>query len=389
MRKKALRILFSAIFVLHLGIAFGDAIPGVPNPAERVLIIYTNCTGYNEQLMQAYRDALLAITPAPTVDLLLITCGNRNGFYDELVAQYGRTDLNLWCEVYDLRFRDDRNNLAFDGTIWEDVLTYIGPAGQTDWDLFENFLNQGGHLYLQGEHHDYYCRNVNLIMFINSVAATAIGQSRANVRNGAWTINQYSATPENFNSDFNTLSGNIFSNYPGGISLPQLGSARALITTDLGASGDPAAPGGMSAVVMGYLPADLRTNGRLVVGWETNAFTEGTLKNALSDAIIQNIYDFLSGCYDYTVEKTFIPDTLCVGESGTFTICYENTGMAVPSVSIWDTIPSYLTVNSFSAPPTGGPQAVSGGNLYWWTFSPLASGANACITVNFTVNSMP
>lgn len=386
-----LKIIFLILLLtLDFNFVFSDPTPGVPNPAERILLIYTNCTQYNVDLKNAYRNALLSLSPAPTIDELLINCGNRNGFYDELVSTYGVTNLRNWCEVFDLRFRDDRNNQAFDGTIWEDVLTYVGPAGQTDWDLFTDFLNSGGHLYLQGEHHDFYCRNTNLIMFINSIANQPIGQSRANVRNGAWSVSQFNSSPENFNTDCTTLSGSLNANYCGGISLTMLGSARPLIETDLGPSSDPGnAPGGQSAVVMGYLPADLRTNGRVVVGWETNAFAEAALKNTTSDNVIKNIYDFLSSCYSYDVTKSFNPTYLCVGQSGQFTICYNNTGASVPSVDIWDTIPSVFTVNSINPAPTGGPQAVPGGNLYWWHFAPLPAGANSCITVNFTVNSLP
>jgi len=400
MRQKIV-FLISIILILYPYYFYADNDPTLtpPNPGEKVLLIYVGnganpCSTYSTQMKDAVKNALLSITPAPQIDELVIPCGNRNGFYDELVSQYGVTNLRNWCEVWDLRFLDLRNNLAFDGTIWEDVLTYIGPAGQTDWDLFIDFLNNGGHLYLQGEHHDYYCRNTNLMMFINYVANSPIGQSRANVRNGAWTVNQFSSTPENFSTDFTTLSGNMNANYCGGISLTQIGSGRPLVTTDLGASSDPAAPGGMSAVVMGYLPADLKTNGRMVVGWETNMYTEPTLKNTVSDNMLKNIYDLLSKCYNYSVTKSFNPGTLCVGNAGQMQICYQNSGAGVTSVDIWDTIPSCLNVTNISftggtPSSSGGPINVSGGKLYWWRFTPFNSGANGCIVINFTATQLP
>lgn len=392
------RIILLALTFLCLNVKAIIADAGnntAPNPGERVLIMYVGngaapCSTYSTQMMQAWTTALGSIAPPPVVDLLQIPCGDRDGFYDQLNASYGVTNLSGWCEVYDLRFLDLRNNLTFDGVIWEDTLTYVGA--NNDAQLFTDFLNQGGHLYLQGEHHDYYARDTNMIGFINTVASTPMSQTRANVFSGDQVINTYNNTPENFSTDFNTLSGNINGRFVGSITKTRLGSGRALVEiNDTGGYVDPAygVAGGQSAVWIGWLPSDLNTNGRMVVGFETNGYTEAVLQTTASTNTLKNIYDFLSACWNYTITKTFIPTTLCVGDTGRFTLCYNNTGNSVPSVTIWDTVPSQLTVSTVSPAATGGPQAVAGGNLYWWTLAPLAAGASGCITVNFTVNSMP
>ncbi len=83
------------------------------------------------------------------------------------------------------------------------------------------------------------------------------------------------------------------------------------------------------------------------------------------DNMIKNIYDWLSKCYNYTVTKTFNPTQVCIGNSGQFQICYQNSGAGLTSVDIWDTIPSCLSVTGISytgltPSQTGGPINVTG-----------------------------
>ena len=388
--------------------SFADAIPGVPNPAAKILIIYLQSSTtlpyatYSSDMKDAWVTALSALSPAPTIDFLVIPSGDANGIYDNLNTQYPASagKLSNWCEVFDLRFLPSRNNVfcapggqGTNGDLWDDTLTYVGPAGQTDWDIFTAFLSGGGHLYLQGEHHDYYCRNLNLIMFINSVATIPMSQTRPNVIAGV-TINTFNTTPDNFNTDPTTITGSLNGFWCGGIGLGKMGSGHALVHADLGGYTDPTygATGGMSAIFMGWLPADLKTNGRMVVGWETNAYTSAGYQNATSVQVLQNIYDWLASCYDYAIVKTFTDPNLCTSSApSSFTLCYTNTGIAVPSVTIYDTVPSCLTYINSSVPPTTQTTITSGtkGQYLTWVFTPMPAGANTCITVNFSVAQQP
>lgn len=375
MKRVALALLLAGLPALGLA----DLIPGPPAP-ENVLLIYTNVTGYNVQLKDAFKTALIAA--GATVTELLITAGDGGspGFYNELVAQTGQTSLMSWCQVYDLRFRDDKNNLGFTGQAQEDVITYLGPNNDTL--LFTNYLNAGGSLFLQGEHHDYYIRDTNLFLFINSVATIPTTQPTnfADVYTGSTTGGGFPAAPENFNTDFNNISAGILNmNFPGGINTANRGSG-----VPIGANVTGAYWGAMNTA-LAWLPGSLKTNGRLVVSFETNAYTEPALKNATSDAWIQNVYDLLSGCYRYTVTKAFTPANVCVGDTGSFSICYQNTGnRALSNIVISDTLPGCISYNSSSPAASG-----SSGNLRWWNIGSVASGASACVTVNYTAVSMP
>jgi uncharacterized repeat protein (TIGR01451 family) len=359
------------------GMALADTVDGPPADGESVLIIYTSAstTGFSTDLRNAFKDALLSITPAPTITEVEVKTGDGTGpgFYDELVAQTGQKDLSNWCQVYDLRFRDDRNNIGWTGQNQEDVLTYVGT--NTDWELFENYLNAGGSLFLQGEHHDYYIRDANLIMFINDVALQPITQMYANIHIDQGQINTFSADPDNFNTDFNNLNGGYLTgNYAGGIDTANAGSGRPITTLDIG------------AMALAWLPQDLKTvMGRMVVSFESNAFAESELQNATSKAWIQNVYDLLSGCYRYDFQKSFVPDTLKLHQEGTFKLAYKNNGAHdMQNFVVSDTIPSCLEFISSTPAPTG-----NTGNYYWWNISSVPKGGSGIITVNYRSISMP
>jgi uncharacterized repeat protein (TIGR01451 family) len=92
------------------------------------------------------------------------------------------------------------------------------------------------------------------------------------------------------------------------------------------------------------------------------------------------MYGLLSGCYRYSLTKAFTPSTVCVGDSGAFTLCYTNSGSTtLNNVPLWDTLPVCLTYNSDSL------GAGVSGQLLTWTIPSIASGASACVTVNYTV----
>ena len=370
--------LFIALILASSPTLHPDPTPGAPATGESVLLIYTDVTAYNVDLKDAFRTALLNIVPPATITELVINSGDGlgAGFYDELVAQTGQTNLSSWCQVYDLRFRDDQNNVGWTGQDQEDVITYIGT--NTDYDLYTDYLNNGGKLFLQGEHTDYYIRNTNLMMFINSVAVSPITATFPSINSGAYSINEYMSSPENFSTDFNDLSalGSISGNYVGWIPTAEQGSGRPLTEVNSGAG----------AMALGYLPSDLIVSmGRLVVSFETNGFAETGLQNAASEAWIQNIYDFLSGCYRYNITKTFTPDNGCVGDTGVFTLCYSNTGGSdLTNITIYDTVPTCLTVTG-STPAADG----NSGNIYWWNIGTIPMAGSGCITVDFDITAFP
>jgi uncharacterized repeat protein (TIGR01451 family) len=136
---------------------------------------------------------------------------------------------------------------------------------------------------------------------------------------------------------------------------------------------------------------DLKTNGgRMVVSFETNAFQDpqpAATPASVAEQWIQNVYTLLSGCYKYSLNKTFLAQKtpVCVGSSSAFTLCSTNNGSTpLTNVDLWDTIPTCLTYNSDSQ---GGPTVT--GNVYNWVVPLINPGNTYCITVNFTVNSFP
>lgn len=354
-----------------------DLKDGFPANGESVLLIYTTATDFSTELKAAFIEALTEISSSITVDEVQISIGDGSGpgFYDELVNQTGEKSLSKWCQVYDLRFRDDRNNVGWTGQSQEDVITYIGV--NTDWELFQDYLNMGGSLFLQGEHHDFYVRNSNLMMFINSVAKSPITQKFVSIQVERFDITDFSSNVENFSSDFNALDGGkLQGNFIGGIDLATKGSGLPLTTLK----------NGSMAMALAYLPSHLKTDmGRMVVSFESNAFAEDGLKNSTSKAWIQNVYDLLSGCYRYDIKKSFEPDTGKVGQEGTFKIFYENNGaQELQNFTIRDTIPSCLEFISSTPMPTG-----NNGNAFWWDLPNVPSGSSGEINVRFKSINLP
>jgi uncharacterized repeat protein (TIGR01451 family) len=351
---------------------------GPPSPAESILVIYTDAdpTTYSVTLKNAFVTALSAVVPAPTITQVNVAAG-QVGIYTSLVAQTGQTNLSSWCQVWDLRFRSDKNNVAYTGPNQEDVITFAGANNDTL--LYTNYLNQNGHLFLQGEHHDFYIRDQNLFALINAVASTPINGAQVYAEYNSMNpgaIGGFPAVPNAFNTSWNNISaGTVNAAYPGGLALAWAGSGRPIGANFAGQSYSQ--PSNTAYV---WLASDLSTNGRMVVNFETNAFVN---VNATSTGWIQNVYQLLSGCYKYSLTKAFAPAQLCVGDPGTFTLCYNNTGStSLTNVDLWDTLPSCLGYTGASTAPTA-----SAGQFYRWQIPTIASGTSACITVNFTVNS--
>jgi uncharacterized repeat protein (TIGR01451 family) len=375
--------------------ALGLAV-GPPNPAESVLVIYTTadtqpspCPAcYSVTFKNAFVAALSAVVPAPTITQLAIPTGHF-GIYNDLHALPGApTDLSQWCQVWDLRFRSDQGNAPYTGPNKEDVITFAGANNDTL--LYTNYLNQNGHLFLEGEHHDFYIRDQNLFALINAVASVPLNNvampyaSYNSMNTGA--IGGFPAVPSTFNTSFNNIAaGTISAAFPGGLDKVYAGSGEPIGANFTDQAGDGSMSGKAANTAFVWMSSDLNTSGgRMVVNFETNAFV-APQTNATSDGWIQNVYQLLSGCYKYSLTKAFTQPQLCVGDPGSFTLCYNNAGSTtLTNVPLWDTIPSCL---SYVSDNLGGPGPGVNGQVYSWNIPSIAPLASACFTVNFTVNS--
>lgn len=313
---------FLILFFLIFNNLFSDAVPGVP-ASNTVLMIYSTYGTYSTHIKNDYKSYLTSI--GAIVDEVSVAQGSGPGFYDELLAQQSgkiidsNNPLKYWCQVWDLRFTDLYSFYGVPcGNPNSEEKISLGAGSTTDQTMFRNYLLSGGSLFFQGEHNDKPCRWENLIAFLNSVANTALSASGPVVVVGGVITPTYASSPENFNSDFNTLSGSINTTYYGGIPLGQLGSARPLVST------------GADAIIMGYLENDLNTAaGRIVVSWESNAFVQPNSNGyPVASYVIQNIYDLLSNnlCVVITNTPTNTPTTTNTSTaSNTFTITNTTT----------------------------------------------------------------
>jgi uncharacterized repeat protein (TIGR01451 family) len=191
------------------------------------------------------------------------------------------------------------------------------------------------------------------------------------------------------NTTNNGGTGTVNPDYPGGLDPGAVGSALPVGFNF--PSSEYSASYGATANSAWYWPSTSLTTGggRLVASFETNAWAETSLQNNTSAAWIQNVYGLLSGCYHYQLTKAFTQPSLCVGQTGSFTLCVTNTGQtALPDLPLWDTIPGCLQYNSTSSGDGSlGPPAVNG-NVYTWTIPNVPNtGVPYCLTVNFTVQN--
>ncbi len=345
-----------------------DPVMGQPTP-ETVLVIYRDDNGYSEQFAQ---NIISAIQAAGGIVTIRTTGVNDNdGIYDDL----GGLNLNDFCQVWDLRFNPTHIGEAYSNGVYDDTITCCGPT--SDHELFKDFLQKGGHLYLQGEHQDFYGRNMSLLQFIVDVSG-AISYPGVVTAYKQWT--NFANTPENFRTDFNTLT-QLDTYYPGTILLSGVGRGKP-ITTD-----------GTYSLDLAFLSSDLTIgNGKMFVNFDTNEFsgdtncTGGCYTANQKGYYIQNVYDFLAECTKYTLTKSVNPTTICVGQTATYRICYNNIGTkALTSVVVWDTIPNCLQVQASTSPSPSG----NSGQLYWWNIGTVNPGVNACINVVVRATCLP
>jgi len=370
--------LFIITFLYTLpSMIFADSTAGVPR-AQSVLVIYTSKTTYSASLKDGYVDALEAISPAPCVTELEVATGDGTGvgFYDELVAQTGETDLSRWCQVWDVRFDDAKNGVPWTSQANEDVLTLSGA--NNDASLFDSFLSDGGGLFIQAEHEGFQVRNANVMSYINSIVTSPITQTWPGVDGVNVAVGNFQTTPENFSTDYNTLSGTLATNWAGGITISKRGSGSYLTSATFSLGTNP------QTTHIAWLEGQLKgATGRLIAGYESNAF-EALYSNATSDDFIENMYDLLTTVKECTIdndiEKSVSVTEAVFGDTITFCITYTNNEDCAITFDIWDTLPSVTTYVGCDPSCTWDDPVVS------WTVTNLAAGAagKVCFWVEIT-----
>ena len=351
-------------------VAYGDPTPGQPAP-ETLLLIYLTGTDYKTQIYTNIKNALVAAGAIITE----IAIPQNDSDTNQGIGPYlGGINLDDYCEVWDIRF-DERHNAAkqkYSVGEWDDSIT------DNDIALYQSFLQHGGHLYLQGEHDEFSGRNKGLLQLIATVSGAI---SWPGLTGAAYTWNTFdnSGFMENFGTDYNTLT-KMDTYYTGYVT--QFGNGHPVTTRN----------GGTESLDLAFYSGDLKFgNGRLFVNFDTNEFSDdtncsgGCFTMSEEGAYIQNVYDWLSNCYKYEITKSVNPGSVCVGETATYRICYNNIGTkTLPNVTLWDTLPAEVSYVGSSVAPTG-----NNGNLYWWHIGDVASGTNACIDVYVRADSVP
>jgi hypothetical protein len=207
-------ISFFVAACLALGASVGLRAAGPPSPAESILIIYTDAdpTAYSVTLKNAFVTALSAVVPAPTITQVNVAAG-QVGIYNSLVAQTGQTSLSNWCQVWDLRFISSHNSASYSGTIQGDSITSGCPT--CDQELFLEFLRRGGHLFMQGDHAEYFARNESLVSFIQTATGSTLSYPSITVSPVYWTTHDNTA-PDLFSTNYD------------GVAIGQIGSWLSL-----------------------------------------------------------------------------------------------------------------------------------------------------------------
>jgi hypothetical protein len=346
-----------------------------PTPGDQVLIIYNSGDSYDTTLKNDIETALAAMASPPTVTELAVpsTASGATAGIQSYIAQPDKLGyLMQFCQVWDLRFNASHNSSAYSGTIQDDSITSGCP--NCDAELFQQFLQQGGHLYLQGDHAEYYARNETLLSFLGTATGSAITYPGITPAVVYWTIFDNSA-PDLFASNYGGTLTSMGSYYPGFIPAGGFGSGKAL-TKD---------GSGNALTILWDAPQLTAGNGKLVVMFDTNGLANdsGNITGTSQwQLYAQHLYTTLSTCYNFQATKTVDnPGPVCIGTTIHFVLCSQNTGTrALPVQSLWDTIPTCFSfVSSNPAPST------SAGNYYTWAAPSLSAGQSFCATVTVTV----
>jgi hypothetical protein len=348
-----------------------------PTPGDNVLIIYNSGDAYDTTIKDNIMTALASIGGAfggtPTVTLLPVPSTSSNGIADDIPQADKVGYLLGFCQVWDLRFIASHNSSAYSGTIQADSITSGCPT--CDQELFLEFLRQGGHLYLQGDHAEYFARNESLVSFIGAATGRTLSYPLITTSAVYWTIHDNTA-PDLFNTNYDGAAiGQLGTYYPGYIASGGWAGGKAL-TKDAS----------NNALTLLWDSAQLSSgNGKMVAMFDSNPFS-GDLVNIPGtnnwQAYVRHLYTTLSTCYNFSATKSVSnPGPLCIGQPDSFVLCVQNTGTrALPAQSVWDTIPTCFSFSSSNPAPSS-----SSGNYYTWLAPSLSGGQTFCVTVNVVI----
>jgi uncharacterized repeat protein (TIGR01451 family) len=352
-------------FLLFLTLSRLGAVPPPPTPGDQMLFIYVD-RPYSTVLVNNIKAALAALPSPPTITDLVIPAGDRDGFYDELSA--ASLVLSDYCQVWDLRFHELNNGVAFSGTIQEDSITTAGA--NNDSLLFRNFLQQGGHLFVMGENDGFFARNEGLMQFIADATGAPISYP---TNSPTWSVpNIDNSAPEFFRTAYDTLVPPLsLSTYPGQVPLSGVGS------------GMPLSYSGTHTLDLLWQAGNLASgNGKMMVTFDSNFFGVPDPQYA---AYVRNAYTTLAACYNFTITKAASASLVCAGDPLSYTICWQNTGTrTIPATVLTDTLPACMTYSGASIAPSG-----SSGQLRWWNLAAIPPGPQQCLTINVIAQVCP
>jgi len=279
--------------------------------------------------------------------------GRERQIFDELYE--AGNPLSFWSQVYDLRYiqvfwnvegRPNHTPLS--------VITTTGP--RSDLAYFRALLRDGGGLYIQAADSAFADRNISITTTINALTRNNVGRSWGNAsgrigdappsyprREESTPSGNTSTTfwfndslrAEHFATDFNDLNA-LQQQFPmrwvrvGGVHRDSLQHAIPLVRV-----------GETGRVVKMFWDSDGLEedyqNGRLIVSYAITAFRDHedgngdyqtrqgwTRTSRTTLAMVQNLYDLMSGTRRYTLSKSFVPDERGIADTGMVRIAVRN-----------------------------------------------------------------
>jgi hypothetical protein len=279
--------------------------------------------------------------------------GRNRQIFDELYE--AGNPLSYWSQVYDLRYIQEFWDTGQPSNTPLSVITTTGP--RSDLAYFRALLRDGGGLYIQAADSAFADRNISITTTINALTRNNVGRAWGNASGRIGTAppsypgGSESTTPsgnasttfwfnnsrqsEHFATDFNNLD-TLQRQFPmrwvriGGVHRDSLQHAIPLVRV-----------GETGRVVKMFwdrdgLEEDYQ-NGRLIVSYAITAFRDHedgsgahqsrqgwTRTSRTTLAMVQNLYDLMSGTQRYTLSKSFVPDERGIGDTGTVRIAIRN-----------------------------------------------------------------